>query len=691
MNEIASSVRAVNLIHRNRAIIFSLFALVLVVLSFHGVLDNLAFSKIGELIKSSLELLLVSMGINATISILQTIEIPFVSIQVGQSLDPVNDAAERLSLVLVWATGSLLLQDILLKIASGSIFKWGFLAIAAVTVTSLLLAQSNRVRIAFATGLGVSHVAFAQLQGFFIKIFIVATVVRFIVPTFAVASLLVSQALVAPEIEQHSRELARQEKSLSEMGTQISEAREEMVKEQTNQDEISTQDETEDSVSDEEVEQTSSPTAQAAFLRAEGLQVLGEQKVQLEKTLALLESERERLSTRIDKMENSGWKDWIRKFAGNPEEALAEASARVAQIESEIARKESEVACIDRSTTGKNCESYLAEHGKQALSEFKIQLESEQKDLRERLQSLQEVREKYKAETSGEGEAGWRDKIAGALPRLLGDDSVEEVDAVQPTVKDIDREVAEASTLEKQNASDLICVDRRMTGEHCDSSAVDDHVQNALDGLKERLESDLQRLRTELTSRQGEQERLAELETFKTEHRQNESEIEKTKKLIDGNESELECAERRVAGEDCDTIADDVRQLMAETGTAASDIVSSATEAAGKGLSSAGQAAGRVVSSVTEATNRAFSKMSRGVLDGFKTIVDDSKDMVTRMAQILVLVVIENIVLPIIFLAIALKASVPIASGLMRICTTINEDTREALSAMDRALPSRKG
>ena len=173
MNEIVTSGRAVSPFRRNRAIVFSLFALVLAVLSSHGVLDNLASSKIDELTKESLGLLLVSRGINAAVSILQTIEfkIPLVSsAQIGQILDPVNDSAERLTVALIWATGSLLLQDILLKISSGTIFKWGFLAIAAVTVTSLLLAQSDRLRIAFATSLGISHVALAQLQCFLIKI-----------------------------------------------------------------------------------------------------------------------------------------------------------------------------------------------------------------------------------------------------------------------------------------------------------------------------------------------------------------------------------------------------------------------------------------------------------------------------------------------------------------------------------------
>ena len=72
MNEIAISGRAVNPFHRNRTIIFSLLALVLAFLSFHGVLDNLASSMIDELIKKSIKLLLMSTGINAIISVLQT-------------------------------------------------------------------------------------------------------------------------------------------------------------------------------------------------------------------------------------------------------------------------------------------------------------------------------------------------------------------------------------------------------------------------------------------------------------------------------------------------------------------------------------------------------------------------------------------------------------------------------------------
>ena len=297
------------------------------------------------------------------------------------------------------------------------------------------------------------------------------------------------------------------------------------------------------------------------------------------------------------------------------------------------------------------------------------------------------------AETTGDAESGtgWRDRIAGALPQLLGDDSSEQVEAVKRNLEDIDLDITEAETLAQRHESAMACANLRIAGENCGSSAVDDYLRSALDGVKKQLESDLRDRRAELASGQAEQMRLVELETFMAKRRRVENEIEENEKAMNRNEAELECAERLVAGEDCDTIVDDVRQLMSETGTATSDIVSRATEVTGKGLSSAGQAAGWVFSSVTEATNRAFSKMSRGVLDGFKAIVDNSKEMVERMAQILVLVVIENIVLPLIFLAIALKASVPIARGLMKISTAISEDTREVLSAMDRALPSRKG
>lgn len=706
MNQIAHAQTAFNPFNRNRAIIFSLLAVALAVLSFHGALDNLAFSKLAELKSESFELLLISGGINAAVSVLQTIEfkIPFISsAQIGQVLDPINDAAERLTVGLLWAIGSLFLQEILLKIASGWAFKWGFLALTALTAATLLLAQSERLRFAFLVTFGISHVSLAQYQGILIKTFVVVTVFRFIVPAFAVASILVSQALVAPEINQHTEVLQQHEEGLSNLGKQISEARDEVINEQKSQAETLTDDGTDDSVPEGEVEPASlSPPDQAAA--TEDVQAFGEQKAQLENKLASFQTEMERLTDRINEKEKSlltglmeGFK---RRFADSPTEAMAEADAQVEQTESEVNQLESQLACIDGRATGEQCDLLLSEHRDHALSELKRQLDLEQAELGERLDALQAEREKHLPNASekaqGEEDSGWGDAISGRVRNFLGDDPAEEMEAVRVKVEEVDREMAKTEELAAQKASELACVDRRIAGKDCVSRSADAHIQAAVDTLKTRLESDLLPLREELASRQDVRERLQaesareeDLEKLREERRQIESSIEEAKEHIERKDSQLECAERRVAGKDCDTLLDDVGKVIVTTGTATTEMVSSATDAAGKGLSTAGQAAGRVVSSVTEATSRAFSKMGRGVLDGFKAIVDGAQEMVERMANILILVIIENIVLPIAFLAIAVKGSVPIARSVMRISTSIREDTREALSALDQALPGR--
>ena len=600
MNQISHSHTAFNPFRRNRAIIFSVFAVALTVLSFHGALDNLVFSKLDELMKESLGLLLVSRGVNAAVSVLQTIEfkIPFISsAQIGQVLDPINDASERLTVALMWAIGSLFLQEISLKIAAGLVFKWGFFAIAVLTVATLLLAQSDRVRTAVVRTLGISHIALAEFQGILIRALVVATIFRFIVPTFAVASILVSQALVAPEIRQHAAELERHEEGLSELGAQISEARDKVIDEQKSQAEILTDDETNDSVPENEVQPASvSPPDQAAA--AEDVQDFGEQKDRLEKKLATLQEDKERLTASIDKRETSGWKDWIPKFGDDSRALLAEARDRIEQTEAEVEQKEWELACIETHTNVEECASFLSEHRKLVLGDLKTYLESERTELREKLQSHLEERKKHltkiSGESGGEDGSGLSGKIMEALPDFISGDSAEEKKVAKAKIEEINREAEKVKELEERKASELECVERLIVGDRCESFDEKAHVQSALDRLQTRLESEIQPLRVELVSRQDERNRLAELENLKAERSRIESDIEKTTALVAQKDSELECAKQRVAGEDCDTFLDDVGQVISTTGTMTSEMVSRATNAAGKGLSTAGQAAGRV-------------------------------------------------------------------------------------------------
>lgn len=608
MNQIAEVQTAFNPFNRNRAIFFSAVAVALAILSFHGALDELAFSKLVELKETSIALLVVSRGINAIVSVLQSIEFGAIvsSVEIGQMLDPVNDAAERLSVALMWAIGSLFLQDILLNIVSGRVLKWGFLVITVLTVGTLLLAQSDRLRAAILATFGVSHVTLAQIQGFLIKTFVVATIFRFIVPTFAVASFLVSQALVAPELEKQKEKL--------EESTRV-------------------------------VETISGVPTDSDDPEAE-VRVLKRQRAQLDAELVSHRTEEKELTRLISERKKSDWLTW--PIGDDPDEALVKSNTLVREIESEINQKESELACIERRTVGEECEVFFSDHRNQVLGDLRQELESQQAKLRKQLALLLKNLEEWKRRANevvkkveDKKDSVLRGVIPESMRGIFGEDSEKKPEETNERSEELDPEIADIKTSEERNASKLECVERLLAGEHCDSLDEDEYVGSALSMRKEELEAELPPLRMKLASHQGEQTRLAELVKFSAQLGQIEKRIEETRELIGENESALECAEQRVGGEDCITFIEQIKV------------------------------------------------MTVGVLDGFKEIVGATQDMVGRMAIILILVVIENIVLPIIFLAIAVKGSVPIARGVMQISTSMREDTREALSALDRALPGR--
>ena len=137
-------------ISRYRAILFSFVAIALTAFSFHGELDEFAHAQVVETTSESIGIYVISRGINALVSVLQTsqVNVPFLaSAQVGEMLDPVNDAVERLSSIVVWAVGSLFLQRIMIEIAASSVFKWILCSLALATVATLLLMEWERFRI----------------------------------------------------------------------------------------------------------------------------------------------------------------------------------------------------------------------------------------------------------------------------------------------------------------------------------------------------------------------------------------------------------------------------------------------------------------------------------------------------------------------------------------------------------------
>ena len=488
-----------NTINRYRAYIFSLFVLGLIILSFHGTLDEFAHERVAKTTTESIGIYALSRGINGTISVLQSsqVKVPFfASLQIGELLDPINDAVERLSSAMVWAIGSLFLQRIILEVASSSVFKWGFLAFSILAVTITLLAQWDRSRLFLAMVLRALYIDVGQFQNSFVRIFAIVAIVRFVVPAFVAAGFLVSQAFLKPEISENMA-------NLSQMSTEVSEAQKQFLDEQKNEVEI---------INDQAVQD---PT-----------------------------------------VEEPKGSDSVR----------SEQKAR-----------------------------------QQGLSEQKEKMDTELKSFRTSLTLL------------------WQES------KELGD------------------------SIDKLDDSGLI--------------------NNWLDRVRGKRNDPPSE---EMTAVRAKREELRRG-------------IETTEARIEQTENDLECIDRLIAGKDCDSLLDDASQVVSSAGKATSEALSNVTGAASQALSSAGEVTTRTLSTVTDATSQLVSKISVVGFSRITGLVEKANDMVTSMTRLMVVVIVENIVLPVVFLMIALKGSLPIARGVARMTSTLRQDSRELRAPLGRA------
>lgn len=189
---------------RYRMLTFLSVVLALTVLSTHGTLDEFADEHVTETTVESFVIYGVARGLNASVSMFQSAEVSaaVVGVTVGEALDPINDATERLSSLMIWAIGSLLLQDVVLTFVSSTVFKWIFALIAVLTMSTLIVVW--RRRSAGAPSNGVLD-RFCRTA---VRIFVLAAIARFIVPVFVIVSYLAGQALLQPEIDRQSAELS---------------------------------------------------------------------------------------------------------------------------------------------------------------------------------------------------------------------------------------------------------------------------------------------------------------------------------------------------------------------------------------------------------------------------------------------------------------------------------------------------
>lgn len=392
-----------------RATILAVAVLALTTLSFQGGLDNFAQENVAETTEESIKIYVMSRSINAVISTLQSsqVKVPFLaSIQIGELLDPVNDAVERLSSAMVWAIGSLFLQRIVLEVAASSVFTWSFFVAGLMAISALLLVDWERVHNPLCEVFAVSKANLDRYRDLLVQIFIVVALFRFIVPTFVVISSLVSQTFLETEINEHTKNLSAWEKDVSEVQKQL----------------IDEQNAREQSLDEQKMPES--------VLLEERQKISGESE-NLRRALTSHQQESDELDKYINDLGgNSSWRDeplnrtreilgTMREMLGSPSEEQASAKEsreevrraeelasakeereeirrKIENIKEQIDQNKERIACIDRLIAGEDCDSLLDDMKQMFSQGVKVTSQAWSKVSMARFASISEIVEKTK-------------------------------------------------------------------------------------------------------------------------------------------------------------------------------------------------------------------------------------------------------------------------------------------------------
>ncbi len=310
--------------------ILAAFLLVLTVLSLHGALDRFAYDRLADTTTESIGIYALSRTINAGISVLQTSQfgIGIASVQFGELLDPLNDAVERLSSMMVWAIGSLLLQRLVLEVTSTAVFQWSFFFIGVATFAVLLASAWEPCRALVRVKLQVPEMGLARCRGLLIRIFVVSAIIRFIVPVFVSVSVLSAEMFLGATIQEHRGRLSALSADVgADRGLPI--------------------------VGDQDL----------AAQRDEVLATLRDLKA----ALASRRQEAQRLDNEIRKLsEEKGWRGRVPEWLGGIPQgqelsALMErregVDRAIENIQRQINRRNEDLQCIERRMAGETCDS----------------------------------------------------------------------------------------------------------------------------------------------------------------------------------------------------------------------------------------------------------------------------------------------------------------------------------------------
>jgi len=190
----------------NKKIIGTLLALVISTIAISGVADRTAESYAEQAFKRALVTFAAARTLNGVISVVQSTEIGVgVTVSVGQILDPINDLVEQFSGVMLVATSSLGLQNVLLKMTASR-------GVTAVLIVALIFTMAT---------LWSSRLAKNRWAEGASRILLLLLFVRFIVPLLVIGTNLVSDAFLVAEQAEATAALEVASKDIEQLNASV--------------------------------------------------------------------------------------------------------------------------------------------------------------------------------------------------------------------------------------------------------------------------------------------------------------------------------------------------------------------------------------------------------------------------------------------------------------------------------------
>lgn len=170
--------------HWNRLLIVAISSLA-IILAFSFTIDIKGKALIDESFTQAVVVFGSAKALNAVISLAQgtELDLPFVTVAIGQVLDPVNDLVEQFSLVMLASMASLGMQKILLSFATSTMYN----VILGVSLVGLNI------------WLFVRFAKDERLRTLFFKVTVVVLFLRFAVPLIGYVNYVAYENFVKPE------------------------------------------------------------------------------------------------------------------------------------------------------------------------------------------------------------------------------------------------------------------------------------------------------------------------------------------------------------------------------------------------------------------------------------------------------------------------------------------------------------